>query len=209
MINLIIYSLSLLLTIGGILALIYIVSKHNFTFRDLTFIIATALFIGITFTAVSTGIKISERISIDFNLPKDIYSEWKQDSIHNPINEKILYNHLLLMRAPHAKIIYAQAIHESDHFKSDLFKRQRNCFGMKKSESRTTTSDQSKGDYKRYKDWQESCYDYIFWVFSRNVDKLSDDEYLDYIGKIYSEDKLYKEKIIKIINQTKFKELEN
>lgn len=202
--NLLVYSITLLLTIGGILALIYLAIRNNFTFRDLAFIIATALFIGITYTAVSTGIKIAERTSVDFNLPKDIYSEWRQDSIHNPINEKILYNHLLLMRAPHAKIIYAQAVHESDHFRSDLFKRQRNCFGMKKSESRTTTSDQSKGDYKRYKDWQESSYDYIFWVFSRNADKLSDSEYLEYIGKIYAEDPEYKTKIKKVISSTDF-----
>ena len=113
------------------------------------------------------------------------------------------------MRAPHPKIIYAQAVHESNHFTSPLFKRQRNCFGMKKSESRITTSDQSKGDFKRYKDWQEACYDYIFWVFSRNADKLSDDEYIEYICKIYAEDPLYQQKIQKIILTTDFKKLEN
>ena len=208
MINLIIYSILLILTITSIGTFVYYLINKKINVRDVLFIVSGVVFIGLMFNTIKSGLNIAERISVEFNVPKDLYSEWRQDSLNNPINEKIFYKHLLLMRAPHPKIIYAQAVHESDHFRSSKFKLLRNCFGMKKSESRTTTSDQSKGEFKKYKDWQEACYDYIFWIFSRNADKLSDSEYIEYIGKIYAEDPLYQQKIEKVISTTDFKKLE-
>lgn len=206
--NLFIYSIALLLSINSIWFFAHYIHKKKIILRDILFACAGALFIGITTTTVIKGVDIYQRLSVEFNVPKDLYSEAESDSINNPVNEKIFYNHLLLMRAPHAKVMYAQAVHESNHFKSQKFKLLRNCFGMKTSYSRVTTSDNSKGEFKKYKDWQESTYDYIFWVFSRNLDKLSDSEYLEYIGKIYAEDGQYKQKIQNIIKTTDFEKLE-
>ena len=66
-------------------------------------IVFTSVFIGITFNTISKGVDIVDKVDVVFDVPKDFYSDWEQDSISNPISDEILYKHLILMRAPHAK----------------------------------------------------------------------------------------------------------
>ena len=164
--------------------------------------------VGVSYTAITQGMTINERVNAEFQVPKDFYSDWVQDSVNNPVSDKLLYQHLLTMRAPHAKIILAQAKLESNNFSSDLFKRQRNFIGMRPAIQRTTTAGGSKGNYKIYDSWRDCATDIIFWIFSRNLDKVTDTEYLEYVGKVYAEDPGYKQKLQNIISKTNFSELE-
>jgi hypothetical protein len=202
------YSLLLITIVAAIYFLIKFTLKGSLKWKEWLFIIIGSLMVGVSYTAITQGMTINERVNAEFQVPKDFYSDWVQDSVNNPVSDKLLYQHLLTMRAPHAKIILAQAKLESNNFSSDLFKRQRNFIGMKNPRTRVTTSNQSKGEYKSYDDWQECATDYLFWMFSHNVDKLSDDEYFKYLGKIYAEDPNYIPKLKKIISQTNFSELE-
>lgn len=207
--NLILLSYSLLLIV--IVAAIYFLTKFtikgSIKLKEWSFIIIGSIMVGVTYTAITQGMTINERVKADFQVPKDFYSDWIVDSINNPISDKILYQHLLTMRAPHAKIILAQAKLESNNFTSDLFKRQRNFVGMKNPSSRVTTSGGSKGDYKAYNSWGDCVNDYIFWMFTRNLDKITDEEYFNYLGKVYAEDPAYVQKLQKIIAKTNFNEL--
>lgn len=196
------------------ISVIYFAYYMTFIKKKLTYI--NWIFIGIGmilfiqfYSLVQKGIEVNDKLSTEFQVPKDFYSEYRVDSINNPISDKLLYQQLILMRFPHSKIMLAQAKLESENFTSDLFKRQRNFIGMKVSQSRVTTSGRGKGDFKLYKDWQECVTDYMFWQFSHNTDKLSDSEYLEYIGKIYAEDPNYISKIKKILLQTDYEKLEN
>ena len=80
---------------------------------------------------------------------------------------------------------------------------------MKDSQSRTTTTGRGKGKYKMYKDWHECVTDYIFSQFIFNTDKMTDQEYLQFLGKVYAEDTTYLTKLkdtMKIIDYKKLKQ---
>ena len=107
------------------------------------------------------------------------------------------------------KIILAQAKLESANFTSSLYKTQKNFIGMKKPTSRVTTPSSGKGEYKGYSNWEECVTDYLFWMFNRRIDKLSHNEYLQYIGRIYAEDPEYLTKLKVIMDKLDYKKLAN
>jgi hypothetical protein len=146
-------------------------------------------------------------MEINFDVPMDIYADYEICDTSDTISDAILYKHLVLMRAPHAKIILAQAKLESANFTSYLYKNQRNFIGMKNPRCRVTTAGGSDGIYKGYNTWQDCVNDYLFWQFSHNVDRLSDVEYLSYLGGIYAEDPNYIAHLKKIMNKTDYNKL--
>lgn len=145
-------------------------------------------------------------MAIDIKVPKEIYSqiEYEEDSV---LTDQMLYNYLLDMRAKHPKIILCQAKIESANYKSVLFKRQHNIFGMKVPMVRTTSGYGGKAGYQNYNNWRESAIDYIFWQHSNGADKLKQDDYLAYLGKVYAEDPEYVNKIKKMLTEIDFKKL--
>jgi len=102
----------------------------------------------------------------------------------------------------HADIVYAQAVLETGEFKSRVFKNNNNLFGMKLAYSRPTTALGMELNHAYYSSWKESVLDYALWQSSFGR-RLSRDEYLDLISKIYAEDKSYINKIIKLANERK------
>ena len=199
------YTFLIIFLVVVILGLVKFTKSGFLQIKEWLLIFLGAVIITSVGFAVINGIKINERVQVEFNVPKDFYSEWEIDSLQNPISDKILYEYLVSMRAPHPKIIVAQAKLESNNFQSDLFKRQKNFLGMKYSHKRVTTANGTKGEYKTYNTWQESAIDYLFWMFSRNVDKLSNEEYLRYLGKVYAEDPQYVTKLKNIMGKFSFK----
>lgn len=165
----------------------------------------TSIFIGSLTVVFAQSDKIIDATKVSIVVPNGFYSDIQYDSINNPITDEILYNYLKTMRVPHADIIVAQAYLESQNFTSNLFKRQNNFLGMKKSSQRISTTGQGKGEYKDYSNWQECAIDYIFWMNHYQAQKLNRDEYFNLLGKIYAEDPKYVEKLKEIINKFKFK----
>lgn len=155
---------------------------------------------------IMSAIEINDRMAIDIKVPKEIYSqiEYEEDSV---LTDQMLYNYLLDMRAKHPKIILCQAKIESANYKSVLFKRQHNIFGMKVPMVRTTAGYGGKAGYQNYNNWRESAIDYIFWQHSNGADKLKQDDYLAYLGKVYAEDPEYVNKIKKMMVEIDFKKL--
>jgi len=200
------YSFFLIAVIASLYFLIRYAIKKTIKYRDLFFIgIGVGLFL-IVVTTITMGNTVNEKLLVEFKVPKDVYSDVNMpDSI---INDNILYNHLLNMRMPHAKIVLCQAKIESATYSSVLFKRQYNLFGMKIPSSRPTSGNGGKAGYQSYNNWHESVTDYLLWQFSHNVDKLSHEEYLNYLDKIYAEDPNYVNKIKKMLKEIDFKKLE-
>ena len=200
------YSIFLIISIASIYFLSHYTVKKIIKIKDWIFIgIGIALFMFIA-TTIKIGNNVNEKLLVEFKVPKDVYSGNNlPDSI---LNDNILYNHLLNMRVPHSEIVLCQAKIESASYSSVLFKRQFNLFGMKIPSSRPTSGNGGKAGYQSYNNWTESVTDYILWQFSHNVDRLSHDEYLNYLGKIYAEDPNYVNKIKKMLKEIDFKKLE-
>lgn len=85
----------------------------------------------------------------------------------------------------HPDVVLAQAMLESGHFKSNLFKKNNNVFGMKFPRQRQTTSKGEKYGQAYYSNWIDSVKDYKLWQQSRNLTSLSKDEYIKKLDKIY------------------------
>ena len=124
--------------------------------------------------------------------------------VTKPITGSTLVELIEQMNIQHPKIVVAQAIIESGHFKSKLFQINHNLFGMRKAYQRPTTRIPADIDfcfesYAYYHNWQYSVFDYALWQssFARN---LSETEYLDLLKRTYAEDDEYISKIKKIIS---------
>jgi flagellum-specific peptidoglycan hydrolase FlgJ len=109
-----------------------------------------------------------------------------------------------VLNIQHPDVVYAQAVLESGNFKSDLFLRNNNLFGMGVPSNRRMLTINTKGKFSDYKanylkGWQLSVIDYALWqdTYAYNLTK---EEYLDYLSLAYAEDPFYVKKIIKIIN---------
>ena len=133
--------------------------------------------------------------------------ELKNDTTENDFSKEIsgvaLIELIEQMNLQNQKIIVAQAIIESGHFKSDLFKSNNNLFGMRKAYQRPTTHvpiniEVKFKNYAYYYSWEYSVYDYALWqtAYARN---LTENEYLEVLKKTYAEDENYVKKIKSII----------
>lgn len=118
------------------------------------------------------------------------------------VNYVTLYEHLIKVGIKFPEIVFAQAVLESGHFRSPLFERANNLFGMQYPIKRETTAISSTNGYSKYENWQESVQDYKLWqefLFNKRGD-LTKAEYLAYLQKWYAEDKRY---VIKVKNKVK------
>jgi len=156
----------------------------------------------------NAGVQVNDKLSMKMNLPSEVVSTLEQPG-DTTVTAKRLYNFLLDMRAPFPEVMTCQALHESTSFTSPLYRRQSNMFGMKSSYERPSVGDNNKV-YQDYKgDWQKSVVDYVLWVLKNRVDQLSQTDYIDYLGKRYAEDPLYKDKIRKMLKEIDFNKLKN
>lgn len=203
----IIYTLLVIATIAILyLAFSYTVLKKTLGLKQWGLIACGAIAISIFEGVVINGSQVNNKLTTEFKVPKDFYSnvEYNNDST---LDDVTLYNHLLLMRANFPKVILCQAKIESAQYSSQLYQRNNNLFGMKISGSRVTTAGEGRAGYKTYPSWRESVTDYVLWQMSHNVSKMTQEEYITYLGKIYAEDPKYTNKIREMIKKIDFKKL--
>lgn len=117
--------------------------------------------------------------------------EWKPvyTAVHNMIFE---------LRLEHPDIVMAQAIEESGHFRSTLFKDGNNCFGMKVPYSRPTTAIGTFKGHARYGSIRDCILDYAIWQ-SSYAKGLSREEYFIFLDNTYAIKGGYSERLRKII----------
>lgn len=102
-------------------------------------------------------------------------------------------------------IVYAQAILESNNFKSNIYKENNNLFGMREAKQRTTTATGTENNHASYKNWQDSVTDRALFETSFLRTIQSKEQYFAYIGRNYAEAGNYVEQLKKIINKNKNK----
>lgn len=81
----------------------------------------------------------------------------------------------LNVKFPH--IVMAQAIAETGHYKSQVFKENNNLFGMKQARVRVNTAEGTQNGHAYYDNWYQSVYDYAFYQCSVLKDINSENEY--------------------------------
>lgn len=69
----------------------------------------------------------------------------------------------------HIDQIFTHARRESGNFKSVLFRKQNNAFGMRLPKRRTTTAVARERGYALYENWYDSVYDYWLWYKNKPI----------------------------------------
>ena len=111
-------------------------------------------------------------------------AEKKKDTIP-VLNRENLRKELIKRNIPHYEIVEAQAILETGHFTSKHCKERNNIFGMR-----------NRKGYKYYNNWIE-CVDDYEQRFSK---RYKSGDYFEFLRKCnYAEDKLYEQKVRKLI----------
>ena len=84
-------------------------------------------------------------------------------------------------------IVLQQVLLESGHYQSPLYKNGNNLVGMRPSFTRPTISETNENNFAKYDTWKESLVDYALWQasFARSI--KTEQEYYDYLDKIYCE----------------------
>jgi len=194
-------------------SVLYILGYFTFlnkkiSWKNWMFIVIGILLLTNFIFLIGKGNELNDRLSINFKVPNELQSvkNINNDSI---ISQKILYQYLLSIRAPHAKVMLIQALIESGEFKSSLFKKNHNLFGMKIVTSRASSTPNSNAGFQSYGTWTESVTDFILWEYSRGIETMNNQEFIGYLSKIYAEDPNYALKIRKKLKEIDFKKLEN
>lgn len=105
------------------------------------------------------------------------HARWEYYDV--PVNDTTLSHMLISTKIRFPAIVHAQAVHESNFFKSDLAKNNNNLFGMKYPGKRITAAVGELNGYAYYAGWTDSVVDYAMW-------------FQVYCGHCKTEDAVYK-----------------
>lgn len=104
------------------------------------------------------------------------------------INYDTLYKEIVKQGIEFPEIVFAQAILESGHFRSRLFKSNNNIFGMRRARKRETLSKSSKKGYAYFETWQDCVKDYKIYQSTIMLGKFFTPlMYFRFLNRIYSE----------------------
>lgn len=105
-------------------------------------------------------------------------------------------------------IILAQAVLESGHFKSAVFKENNNLFGMKLPRKRYTLCTGTNLNHGYFENWKVSLEDRFIYdtLYLKDMTRT---QYKKYLDRVYAKGKNYSGKIEKIIKCNDFKECFN
>lgn len=117
----------------------------------------------------------------------------------NKFSQEKLENRLKEMRISFSEIVKAQAILETNNFSSAIFVENNNLFGMKFSRVRQTTSIGENRGHAAYRSWEDSIVDYALWQASYTRQIKTQDQYFEYLERVYAEDPNYVQKLKSLI----------
>lgn len=125
-----------------------------------------------------------------------------QNFDENQITYEKLYEQILQSGIKFPEVVFAQAVLETGHFTSKLFRDANNLFGMKVPKKRETLAiGKRNGGYAVFESWESSVSDYYLWqeYFLRNKTISSQKEYFSLLNRVYSTNKKYVVSLKKII----------
>ena len=117
----------------------------------------------------------------------------KFDIEHRDFTVENLVLYLKLLDSTNYKVIMKQAILETRHFKSKLFKGHNNLFGMKYANKRPNNIKGKAYGHASFEHWTDSVEDYFMWrTYMVNKKHLQTTDYYTFLKKVgYAADPSY------------------
>lgn len=116
--------------------------------------------------------------------------------------EKLL-EYMRKLNIKHIEFTFAQTQIESAYYSSPIFYDNKNMFGMKQSYERPTTCIGTNRNHANYENWRDAVLDFAIFQ-ARVLAKVKNrNEYREYIGKYYADDKEYLKKVDTKIKENK------
>lgn len=147
--------------------------------------IAGALFATIAVVSVTTYSKSSNENPVVRKVFKDTTEVVKLTIDSTKINKELLIEYLLHIDIEHPEVAYAIARLESNMC-SDIFKDNKNLFGMKHPGVRPTLSKGPNRGFASFDKWQQSVLDYKLYLEYVGGHKMTREQYLDHLDRNYA-----------------------
>ena len=125
---------------------------------------------------------------------------------YNEFSEKALVEKIDKLNFKFPYIILAQSYQETGHYKSSIFKKCKNLFGMKEAKVRSTLALGTQRGHAYYENWQDSVVDYALFYSTYLSDIKTEGEYYSYLEQYYAADPNYVTRLKAIIKNYKLKE---
>ena len=127
-------------------------------------------------------------------------SAFAEEKTINKISKDALYNEIVEQGIMFPEVVLSQALLETGNFKSNIYKKNNNLFGMKMSKKRKTTAIGVNRHYAVYETWKYSVIDYKMWqnkIPSKHMKNQT--TYISFLQKKYSQSEDYRIKIYKML----------
>lgn len=128
--------------------------------------------------------------------------------INDPWSEVKVREYLIQLHVKYPEVAIAQMKLESANGTSKVFREGNNLFGSKVAIRRPTTALGEKNNHAYYSHWRMSCVDYAIWqAFVSNTENMdSQENWLQFVGRMYAEDESYLSKIKHILANKQYKQ---
>ena len=170
--------------------------QHSFTLKR-TFKISILFIISVMLLGASTPD------------PKPIYTIESEKILlveeQNTFNENKLIEKIDELNFKYPHIVLAQAILETGHFNSKIFKENNNLFGMKEARVRLNLAKGTQHGHAYYDNWEESVMDYALWYSTYGYKCKTEKQLFKLLNKQYAEASHYVEALKRIINKENLK----
>ena len=120
---------------------------------------------------------------------------------HNSFNEDKLIEEISKLNFKFPHIVLAQAILETGHFESKIFKENNNLFGMKEARVRLNLAKGTQYGHAYYDDWKESLTDYALWYSTFAYKCKNENQLYKLLNKQYAEASYYPQALKRIIKE--------
>lgn len=159
--------------------------------------------------AIVTGIVLLFGFTI---VPKAVVTDLSQEDKlivireYNEFSESQLIKKISQLNFRYPHIILAQSYQETGHYKSGIFKKGKNLFGMKEAKVRSTLALGTQSGHAYYENWQDSVVDYALFYSTYLSDIKTEGEYYGYLEQYYAADPTYVQRLKSIVKKHNLKE---
>jgi hypothetical protein len=195
--------------------MLYTYCKDSLTFKRinprkmLKAIGASLLFLAITYYTTYNVAKMNATSKFVTNMPYEQKVLIVNEFSKSEFSKEAVVEELKRLNVKYPHIVLAQALIESGHFQSNIFRANNNLFGMKEAKQRTTTARGTNLGHAYYDNWKESILDYAIFQSAYLRDLKTEEQYLSYLGANYAEASNYKVAVQNMVKNEKLKELFN
>lgn len=195
--------------------MLYTYCKDSLTFKRVNpkkiikAAVASLLFLGITYYTTYNVAKTNATSKFVTNMPYEQKVLIVNEFSKSEFSKEALVEELKRLNIKYPHIVLAQAMIESGHFQSNIFRSNNNLFGMKEAKQRTTTARGTNLGHAYYDTWKESILDYAIFQSAYLRDLKTEEQYLSYLGANYAEASNYEVAVMNMVKNEKLKELFN